>query len=280
LFISRGFSTVSLVTEAGSDRLYALKKIQCHGKEDELLAIKEIECHRQIRHPSVIECVASSVIGSADISNNETSFVLLLLPYFKAGSLHALLERRQLAKEYFSDKLILNYFLQVCEGLEAVHQCGLAHRDLKPANILLAPNERIIIMDLGSAAPSKVEIKTYNEAQRLQDDAAERCSMTYRAPEFFNIPSPFCIDERTDIWSLGCLLYAMCFFKSPFDDVYERGDSVALAVSSGVIHYPEHSSLNPSLMDLISKMLIVDTQQRPFIAEVIQSVKSIKLTNS
>lgn len=52
----------------------------------------------------------------------------------------------------------------------------------------------------GSAAPASVEITSYNAAQRLQDDAAERCSMTYRAPELFNIQSPSTIDERTDIW--------------------------------------------------------------------------------
>ena len=52
----------------------------------------------------------------------------------------------------------------------------------------------------GSAAPACVEIANYNAAQRLQDDAAERCSMTYRAPELFNVQSPSVIDSRTDIW--------------------------------------------------------------------------------
>ena len=52
-------------------------------------------------------------------------------------------------------------------------------------------------------APARVEIKSYQAAQRLQDDAAERCSMTYRAPELFNVESPSTIDERTDIWVRG-----------------------------------------------------------------------------
>jgi len=267
------------VSEAATNRLYALKKINCHSKDDELLALTEIECHRKIKHPTVIECIASAVIGSADISTNQTSSVLILLPFFKSGSLHTLLENCQRTQRNLSEALILNYFLQISKGLEAIHQCCLAHRDLKPANVLLAPNERVIIMDLGSTTASRVEIKSYSEAQKLQDDAAERCSITYRAPEFFNIQSPSSFDERTDIWSLGCLLYALCFFKSPLDEVYERGDSVALAVTSGVIHYPQHNSINPSLTDLISKMLIVDAQQRPFIADVIQTVESMKLNS-
>lgn len=40
--------------------------------------------------------------------------------------------------------------------------------------------------------------------------------------------------------SLGCLLFALCFFRSPFDDIYERGDSIALAVQSGKITYIEN----------------------------------------
>lgn len=59
----------------------------------------------------------------------------------------------------------------------------------------------------GSAAPARVEITSYSQAQRIQDDAAERCSMTYRAPELFNVQSPSTIDERTDIWV--CLLKPM-----------------------------------------------------------------------
>jgi len=65
---------------------------------------------------------------------------------------------------------------------------------------LLYINLVSILLVTGSTTTSRVEIKSYSEAQRLQDDAAERCSITYRAPEFFNIQSPSSFDERTDIW--------------------------------------------------------------------------------
>lgn len=45
--------------------------------------------------------------------------------------------------------------------------------------------------------------------------------------------------------SLGCVLYALCYYKSPFDAVYERGDSVALAVISGNISFPETTPYRP-----------------------------------
>lgn len=83
LKIRSGFSTVDLVSEASSDRLYALKKIRCHSTEDEQAAEQEIRYHKQINHPSVIECLAFRTVGSADISSNQTSLVLLLLPFYK-----------------------------------------------------------------------------------------------------------------------------------------------------------------------------------------------------
>lgn len=81
----RGFSTVHLVSETGSGRLFALKKIRCHSAEDEKKALDEITYHRQIQHPSIIQCLGSVTIGRADISNNQTSLVLLLLPFYKVS---------------------------------------------------------------------------------------------------------------------------------------------------------------------------------------------------
>ena len=81
--------------------------------------------------------------------------------------------------------------------------------------------------------------------------------------------------------SLGCLLYALCFFRSPYDEVYERGDSVALAVSSGTpLHFPSPTTfpfnVHPSIIELITNMLVVDPTRRPFIGDIIRQVESIR----
>lgn len=109
-----------------------------------------------------------------------------------------------------------------------------------------------ILVDLGSCTEAREQICGQHEAQRLQDQAEERCSIVYRAPELFNVQSYCMIDERTDIWSLGCCLYAICFFKCPYDIIYEKGDSVALAVLNGNVDFPANSPYSEVKYFLIS----------------------------
>ena len=58
-------------------------------------------------------------------------------------------------------------------------------------------------------APAVVEIKNSRDAQNLQDLAAERCTLPYRAPELFHVALYSMIDEKVDIWSLGVLIFEL-----------------------------------------------------------------------
>lgn len=270
-----GFSTVLLAEDVVTHRKYAIKKIVCYGSEDQQLAGKEVEYYKLIKHPNVIECIDSTRKGTADPILNTTSEMLIVLPYYHRGTLANELERRAKNCDYMNPIDILSIFLQICEGVKAFHETKpepLAHRDLKTANIVLTDDETPVIMDLGSMATARVQVCGTQAARVLQDLAAERCSMPYRAPELFNVESYSMVDERTDIWSLGCILYALCYFKSPFDTVYERGDSVALAVMSAHVTFPEDTPYNEDMQNLILSMLKVNPMERPYIYSVIENV--------
>ena len=93
-------------------------------------------------------------------------------------------------------------------------------------------------MDFGSATSARVTISNMKEAQFLQDTAAERCSICYRPPELFQVSSSCDLDERTD--------------QSPYDPLYERGNSVALAVQIGKISFPASSGqYSQELLNLV-----------------------------
>ncbi|CAB3366399.1 Hypothetical predicted protein [Cloeon dipterum] len=271
-----GFSVIDLVEEESTGRLLALKRIACHGSQDEAAALREVDVHKQVRHPNLIELVGHRLLTLRGAQLGPTSELQLLLPYYERGSLAYELERRQQGGNHLSENLLLALFRQVAEALRAMHQAGISHRDVKPHNVLLSDDFSAILMDLGSATTAKVQVCGTNDACRLQDEAAEKSSMPYRAPELFNVDSYCTIDQRTDVWSLGCLMYAMAFYKSPFDVVYERGDSVALAVLSGNIEIPQGSSYSQGLHELMLSMLRVNASERPFIDDILKTVAQLQ----
>lgn len=96
-----------------------------------------------------------------------------------------------------------------------------------------------------------------------------------RPPELFNVQIGSGISEKTDIWSLGCTLYAMCCGESPFDEIYCKGDSIALAVLAGRIKFPMDWPYSDGLKRMITEMLNIGPEDRPDIHRVILQVSSM-----
>ena len=107
---------------------------------------------------------------------------------------------------------IMRISRQIGEGLAAAHKQGLIHRDIKPANILLENGvERVKITDFGLA-------------RAIDDITVTRTGEVSGTPQYMS-PEQACgerVDHRSDLFSLGCVMYAMCTGHSPF-----RGDSIA-----------------------------------------------------
>ncbi|KAE9415026.1 hypothetical protein Angca_008266, partial [Angiostrongylus cantonensis] len=158
---------------------------------------------------------------------------------------------------------VIRIFVGICAAVRVLHRLGYVHRDLKVANFLLTDDGTPLLTDFGSATRVPITIGSAREQQHMVDEAAEMCSMPYRAPELFDCQIGSVITEAADIWSLGCCLYALCYFVSPFDLVYEKGDSVALAVQSPEkIHYPDVKLFDKHLIEVMRRLLIVEPSQR------------------
>ena len=121
-----------------------------------------------------------------------------------------------------------------------------------------------VLMDFGYAISAWVTISNMKEVQFLQDTAAERCSICYRPPELFQVSSSCDLDERTD--------------QSPYDPLYERGNSVALAVQIGKISFPASSGqYSQELLNLVMQMTNVDINFRIRIDSVIEKIEQLQL---
>ncbi|GAC94527.1 likely protein kinase [Pseudozyma hubeiensis SY62] len=150
-----------------------------------------------------------------------------------------------------------------------------AHRDIKPGNVMVADDGKTpILMDFGSTIKARVHIKTRREAVAHQDMAAERSSMPYRAPELFDVPTETTLTESVDIWSLGCLLYALAYLHSPFEttQTIEQGGSIALAVLNGSYKTPPSSEdpYSEKTREIIKRCIQVKPDERPDVDAVIE----------
>ncbi|TFK49971.1 Pkinase-domain-containing protein [Heliocybe sulcata] len=147
-----------------------------------------------------------------------------------------------------------------------------AHRDLKPGNVMIADDGATpILMDFGSCMKARIPIENRSQALLQQDIAAEKSTMAYRAPELFDVKTGVTLDEKVDIWSLGCTLFALAYSHSPFENLQttEQGGSIAMAVMNAQYKHPA-SSYSQSLKDLIDSMLKVNPADRPDIHHVVE----------
>jgi tetratricopeptide (TPR) repeat protein len=137
--------------------------------------------------------------------------------------------------------------VQVCDGLVAAHEAGITHRDIKPANVVIDRSGRARILDFGLA---KLE-----DATALTEEGTTVGTMAYMSPEQLGGRT---VDTRTDIFSLGVVLYEMLTGRRPFEA--ER----AAAVSYKIVHEahdPLPAGLEP-FGGVISRALAKDPASR------------------
>ncbi|KAK2367006.1 homeobox-leucine zipper protein ANTHOCYANINLESS [Trifolium repens] len=161
----------------------------------------------------------------------------LLFPVHLDGTLLDNAKTMKAKKEHYSTSDVLQIFRfnpvkstqQLCAGLKHMHNLDppYAHNDVKPGSVLLTHRKGqsplAILMDFGSARPARRHISSRSEALQLQEWASEHCSAPFRSPELWDCPSHADIDERTDIWSLGCTLYAIMYQKKKKKTGYHFG---------------------------------------------------------
>jgi serine/threonine-protein kinase len=126
----------------------------------------------------------------------------LVMPFVACESLQERIDR----EGPLDTKDILRIAMQAAEGLAAAHAQGLVHRDVKPANILLEKGvDRVLLTDFGLA-------------RAIDDAALTRSGVIAGTPQYMSPEQAKgeAIDHRTDLFSLGSVIYAMCTGRSPF----------------------------------------------------------------
>jgi serine/threonine protein kinase len=143
----------------------------------------------------------------------------------------------------------LNYATQVLVALQYAHEHGVVHRDVTPGNILIAPGGVVKLTDFGLAkAPRDM---------RLSQSGAVTGSLYYMSPE--QVRGSAALDERTDIYSLGAVLYEMSTGKRPF----EAGDPFSLMMAHVQQAPVPPLRIDPNLPAALSQILLTALAKEP-----------------
>ena len=229
-----GMGVVYKAHDIQLDRDVALKFLPrdlSPSEEERTRFVHEAKAASALDHPNI--CTIHEVSETAD------GQMFIVMGYYGGMSLN-----RRIEKGRFDVPDAVSIAIQIAEGLQAAHEVGIVHRDIKSGNIIVSEKGQVKILDFGLAYKSGLS--------RLTRTGTTVGTAAYMSPEQARGEK---LDHRTDLWSLGVILYEMVTGRLPF-----RGEHEAAILYSVVNEDPQplqtsHSGVSPELLHIISRAL-------------------------
>ena len=242
-----GMGVVYKAQDTTLDRTVALKFLPDHlsvGTAELERFVQEAKAAAALNHPNICTIYG---IEEADVKH------FIVMEFVDGQTL-------QEKKASLSMKQALDVGIQIAEGLAAAHEKGIVHRDIKPENIMFRKNGRVQIMDFGLAK--------LRGASRLTKEGSTVGTAGYMSPEQVQGQET---DHRSDIFSLGVLLYEMLSGQPPFKGVHET----AIAYEIVNVDSQPISSIKPEVADELDSIVLECLEKDP--NERAQSAKQVAI---
>ena len=170
---------------------------------------------------------------------------------------------KRIATGHLTLKEIVHYGCQIAEGLDAAHSQGIVHRDIKPANIMITERGHVKVLDFGlaKARPKKrpaSEVRN-GDTQRMTDLNIVMGTVHYMSPEQALGRE---VDHRSDIFSLGAVLYEMATGRAPFEGSNAQETLARILTSRPEAMARFNYDVPPELDRIVLKCLEKDPEDR------------------
>ena len=243
---SYGFAI--LVRNNLSNKLYIMKVIDIAAldRKQKEEALNEIHVLRAMRHPYIVTYVESFL---------EKRCLCIVMEYADGGDLYSRLGRLKANKESVPEAVVLDWFVQICLAMKYIHDRKILHRDLKSQNIFLTAKDEIKVGDFGIA---RVLQNTYDYANTVIG------TPYYLSPEMCQ-ELPY--NQKSDIWSLGCILYEMLTCKHAFSASNMKG--LVLKILRGT-YEPIPDTYSQQVRDLVAELLQREPVKRPSVKRILE----------
>ncbi|XP_069822165.1 serine/threonine-protein kinase Nek11-like [Dendropsophus ebraccatus] len=241
------FATTYLVTDLkDKESEKVIKRIPCNTVRGDatLPSAKEAKLLGNLRHPFIVQYFGSFL---------EKNDFCIVTEYCEGGDLDCYIQQQKGEGESFTEGHVIEWLIQLLLGVNYLHERLVIHRDLKPKNIFL----KYGMLKIGDFGVSRI-LASSDMATTFTGTAS------YISPEVYSNTG---YNAKSDIWSLGCILYEMCSFTHAFENP-RWIKLVSMIVNGPSPTLP--SKYAAALNDILQRMLKKDPELRPSAKEILQ----------
>lgn len=265
-FLGQGtFANTYLVTKNSEQYAMKIFKLEMiRSQDDEIRVKREIKSLQSVNHPNVIR-----YIDDGQFKKGYDTFKYLVMEYSDGEPLRNYINSR--GKLGINQSIII--IEQVLSGLEEIHRLGFLHRDLKPDNIFVRESGEVQILDFG--------LVKILDASTLTSTGVAMGTFAYMSPE--QLKDSKNIDERSDLYSVGAILYHMVTGRLPLDikSIVEAPYKILSELPKPPSHYNMSipSTLDNVILNLLEKEPYLREYDIPLLIEELLNLDKEKITS-